>query len=509
MKLSRRISVFTSLLLILTMAIATSFFLIQWFAALRFQLQSQALDLAETISRSAQVVENIVLPNGHYIIQREMEHIRLNTRIESIRIVNIENRVYADALVSRLGTESDSALLSRVLRLGVSMTEEPENDGSARAAAPVYRRGVLQGAVEVELYQGRLFQESKDNLVMMALVTAVLLVAGLVLANRLAALIKRSIFGLEPDEIARLLTQQRLILAHLDRGVVFTDMEGSVSLINDQAKTLLGFPVENGDGALAALESDGPREVAGLNGRVLLRTALPVLDYERQPLGRLAIFEDLTEARRRAEELTGMRQLTTALRSQNHEFMNKLHTISGLIQLGEYGKALEYVSAAAQARGDVTEALTRRIREPSIAGLLLAKYNRAAEARIHVVIDKDSRLSDCSPFIDPEDFAAALGNLIENAYEELLGREDGEIFIGIYEGEDALTAVVEDNGRGIPEEFRDPVSERGKSTKGEGRGFGLAIVREIARRCGATLSMEGNHGTAVEIEIPRKKGATR
>lgn len=36
-----------------------------------------------------------------------------------------------------------------------------------------------------------------------------------------------------------------------------------------------------------------------------------------------------------AEELTGVKNFVEALRVQNHEHMNKLHTIAGLIQLGK------------------------------------------------------------------------------------------------------------------------------------------------------------------------------
>ncbi len=44
-----------------------------------------------------------------------------------------------------------------------------------------------------------------------------------------------------------------------------------------------------------------------------------------------------------AEELTGVRAFIEALRVQNHEYMNKLHTIAGLIQLGKTSEALAYV----------------------------------------------------------------------------------------------------------------------------------------------------------------------
>ncbi len=51
-----------------------------------------------------------------------------------------------------------------------------------------------------------------------------------------------------------------------------------------------------------------------------------------------------------------------SLRAQNHEFMNKLHTISGLIQLEEYDEALQFISDMAKSRNNISNILSHNIK---------------------------------------------------------------------------------------------------------------------------------------------------
>ncbi len=68
---------------------------------------------------------------------------------------------------------------------------------------------------------------------------------------------------------------------------------------------------------------------------------------------------------------------------------------------------------------------------------------------------------------------------------------------------------VSDNGLGIDEEYRERVFrvfER-LSTRGEGTGIGLAIVRRIAESCGGRAWMEAtpHGGCCLVFELPAEK----
>lgn len=78
-------------------------------------------------------------------------------------------------------------------------------------------------------------------------------------------------------------------------------------------------------------------------------------------------FEDLTEVRKMAEELTGIKKMAWSLRAQNHEFMNKLHTISGLVQLEEYDEAVKFINVIASSKKNITTIISDKIRDVSLA----------------------------------------------------------------------------------------------------------------------------------------------
>ncbi|MFP3360038.1 Spo0B domain-containing protein, partial [Planococcus sp. SIMBA_143] len=89
------------------------------------------------------------------------------------------------------------------------------------------------------------------------------------------------------------------------------------------------------------------REEMTFGNKVLMISKVPVSVGE-ETVGTLAVFQDRTEVSLMAEELTGVKNFVDALRVQNHESMNRLHTIAGLIQLDQKEKALDYVFEVSQ-----------------------------------------------------------------------------------------------------------------------------------------------------------------
>lgn len=112
-----------------------------------------------------------------------------------------------------------------------------------------------------------------------------------------------------------------------------------------------------------------------VSGKVIMSSRIPIV-MKKKVIGAVAIFQDRTEAAKMAEELTGVRNFVEALRVQNHEHMNKLHTIAGLIQLGKSEKALQLAFQASTEQENVTEFLHRSIQNDAAAGLLLSKIRR-------------------------------------------------------------------------------------------------------------------------------------
>ncbi|MDQ0884953.1 sensor histidine kinase regulating citrate/malate metabolism [Paenibacillus sp. V4I9] len=94
-----------------------------------------------------------------------------------------------------------------------------------------------------------------------------------------------------------------------------------------------------------------------------------------------------------------------------------------------------------------------------------------------------------------------MGNLIENAFDALK-EKDGkkEVFISIEQDDEVLSILVEDNGKGMSEETKQRMFERGFSTNvGESRGIGLYLIHNIVNKCGAHLEVESTVGVGTSF----------
>ncbi|MFM9428763.1 signal transduction histidine kinase [Variovorax sp. GrIS 2.14] len=106
----------------------------------------------------------------------------------------------------------------------------------------------------------------------------------------------------------------------------------------------------------------------------------------------------------------------------------------------------------------------------------------------------------------PNDLSTALTNLIDNAIYWLIHHKikSPRIVISGVKGEDKSVLYVEDNGAGIPEEFRDQLFDVGFTLKPSGTGLGLSIAREAIFRSGGDLTIaHSDQGTRFLITLPK------
>jgi len=222
----------------------------------------------------------------------------------------------------------------------------------------------------------------------------------------------------------------------------------------------------------------------------------------QEVIGVLSSFEDLTDVKLMAEELIGYSSLIDELRAQNHEFNNRLHTISGLIQLEEYSAVLDYITELRENKIQISNLIRDKIKNNYIAAILLGKYNKAEEAKVKLMINDESYLFENLLNVEHDDLCSIIGNLLDNSIEELIGKDKGVIELFILSDEQGVEIVVEDNGSGIDEEVFDHMYERGITTKQGSRGTGLFIVKEIVDIYGGDIEVTQDNGTQWKVKIP-------
>ncbi|NLG83854.1 MAG: sensor histidine kinase [Firmicutes bacterium] len=346
---------------------------------------------------------------------------------------------------------------------------------------------------------------------------------GLVLAwagsYLLARNIKRSIYGMEPVEIASVLNERNAILQSTFEGIIAVNKTGYITLVNQEAQKLLPKGFEALSRKIADLLPDPSiGQVLSTGEAVYTRQHLlgeTLVFYNAVPIkvhhevtGAVITLRDLTEFQKVAAELVELKSYTQALRAQSHEFINKLHTISGLIQMGRHDQALEQLHETAQIHQDLITFLLRTIRSANVSGILLGKFNRANELNIRFNLSRASRLERISA-IPETDLVCIIGNLIENALEALkeYDREDKQVWVKIKERKNFLSILVVDNGPGIPKPIRHLIFERGFTTKaGTNKGLGLALIKQCTTNLRGSIRFRSDRLTAFLVRIPFPKG---
>jgi sensor histidine kinase regulating citrate/malate metabolism len=440
----------------------------------------------------------------------------LATRAESARSVAGTTYVLITDAEGRLLTGPDAG---RSAALGTSNALSGRSwvgivdDGTASLVAhvPVLSEdnGSVVGLVVVgQTYPtlGEQLRSATPNLLTYLLVGTMLGVIGsLLLARR----IKRQTLGLEPREIVGLVEHREAMLRGIKEGVIGTDGGDRVTLVNDEAVRLLGLRTGSvgrslhGQGIptplLEALTGrvTGPDQVVLRDDRVLVLNRMPVVVRGR-PVGSVTTLRDRTELVALQRELDVSRNATDTLRAQAHEFTNRMHTIAGLIELGEYDEVVRYITRASAAHASLTRDVTSRIGDPALAALLIAKASLASEQNVQLRVATTSTLESVDEGL-ASDLATVVGNLVDNALDALPAA--GWVEVEVREDGADIVVNVRDSGPGVAPELAQEVFRQGYTTKPSHGGLGLALTRLICVRRGGSIEVAGSAFTA-RIPLP-------
>lgn len=202
----------------------------------------------------------------------------------------------------------------------------------------------------------------------------------------------------------------------------------------------------------------------------------------------------LQDAYAQLEDLNG------TLRAQRHDFMNHLQVVFSLLELEDYKEAADYIE---RVYGDIRRvSRTLKTAHPSINALLAAKVGDCESRGIHVNLQIESPWSDLP--IEGWEMCRVLGNLIDNAMDALRQTPEPQLTIRLSESVQSYTFTIANNGPMIPQSIAERIFQRGFSTKGEGRGMGLSIVRNIIEEDGGHLTLSSDeHETRFDGLIPK------
>jgi PAS domain S-box-containing protein len=336
------------------------------------------------------------------------------------------------------------------------------------------------------------------------------------------------------------------ILASMDRGVVTTDRQGTITSINSAGIELLGVDFECVGRPLGCISSaDIPlgdvyrqvteRGVAVRDRDLALNRAGSILrlrvdghalkDIQGRALGCVIHIRDVTERVLLEERMGRMEKfisLATLASGLHHEIKNPLTALSIHIQL------LEETLAAGKDSDSVDELVGVLKTEVTRLNGVLENFRSFANLqRLTVqptdalgVVEKVIRLirpqaaqqgvqilllhpeTELPPIpLDAEKLEQVILNLVINALEAM--PRGGSLTISVKVEGREFQVSVKDSGTGIPSEIQRNLFQPYFSTKDKGSGMGLALSEKLVGQHGGHIGYRtGPEGTCFNITIP-------
>lgn len=343
--------------------------------------------------------------------------------------------------------------------------------------------------------------------------------------------LKRRLLGYEPDTFSSMFRIRDNILESTYDGIMAADSNLNIQFANKAAKKLLGCDEESCDAKVSLIQQNvfADRFLSEViktgnaafgiqheteNGTALMVDCVPVKE-DGIISGAVAILHDRTEYTKLMEELSGTKYLVDSMRANNHDFTNKLHVILGLIQIGEYDKAVSYIENISIIQRETLSTVMHAVDNASFAALLIGKIARASECNVKFILKEGIRFKSSEVAVPSEALVTIAGNLIDNALDamnmNLNNDRPRELEFGVFTkpgteadaGNGELLLTVRDTGCGIPDDIKDRIFEKGFSTKGTGRGVGMYHTKQLVESLGGTISFvsEQDVGTSFMVQL--------
>lgn len=387
---------------------------------------------------------------------------------------------------------------------------------------PIYYNNTIVGVASVGF-----LQQHVDNLIYLylfqaALVIIILLLLMLYGSNWFSNYIQKKLSGMSPSQIAQAYQLRKGILNSVAEGVIAVDIHGITMVINHQATKILGiekakeelfgkpitqycYPSEFFSPKLG--EETIAETTININGETLLASRTIMEDADNI-IGYVVSFR-----RRNATAILQLMANQIAkerddLRAITHEYANNVAVVSGMLEMGLVDKAKAFIHKESHALQEDISQLTTNFHS-LIAALILSKKRRAHELGFMLTIIDGSSLSlERSP-LSPNEIAAILGNLLDNAYEAIAKtNRKGKIELFATDFGHEIIIEVSDNGIGIADERKNQIFIDGYTSKSDlnlPHGVGLALIENLTHKAHGQIIVEDNdqNGTIFSLFIPK------
>lgn len=336
---------------------------------------------------------------------------------------------------------------------------------------------------------------------------------------------KQTFFDYEPEFIVNKFREYELVFNSIRDGIVVVDKNMHITMINDSACQVLSMrefgrdeyvrhPLSRYSATLNHLLSDSDKVFAQhevMLGNVNHHVNIYPLNIGKVFSGYVITFFVSLTPNEMEKELAYLRSYSALLRSKTHEYSNRLNVLSGMLQMGNYQQAIEFVQQETDRYQLVVNRIVRTIADSAVAGILLAKFNKAEEMGVKFTVDADSSLAIYDRNI-AEKLVTINANLIDNALlAAWQNRKQVAPRVSLYISDRGphIIIEVEDSGSGIPTDLEDKILDFGVSSKqgNETCGIGLYLVNQLVEYLNGSIDWErsDNHTTIFSVYLDKKE----
>jgi PAS domain S-box-containing protein len=319
---------------------------------------------------------------------------------------------------------------------------------------------------------------------------------------------------------------RRAIVAESDDLVAIVDEDERVVAVNDATEQTLGVDRDTicgeslqttfDTGVDSLSEADTYELTTAAGRRTFDAQVVPLRDGRDRVQGYLVSLRDVTERQIRTQRLAVLNRVL------RHNLSNKLTSIRGYTRhlAEEYDD--EYAQRAATAAADLVgtsktareaqqifdrEAGTERV---SLAEIVETAVDNVTEETTAATdadrsVTLETTVPDQTVELEARLLRVAVENLLENAVQHHDGDPEVEVSATVdEEGSFPLVVRVTDDGPGLPDHERAPISAGEETALQHGSGVGLWVVEWAVTRLGGTVTFAENEprGTVVELRLP-------
>ncbi|MDX1300808.1 sensor histidine kinase [Photobacterium sp.] len=514
----------SAIVIVVTTAI---FFLLQ--NSYQKGIAARGLELARVIAHDPMVIRAVDAKNKqqNYDLQNYMEDIRARTDASFIVVVDKNAMRLSHPTLDKLGKHFIGDDIYPALESGNEYSSVASGSlGKAiRNFSPIYLDGKVIGAICIGYLSEKTFDILLQQYGHIGLLIGIVYLLGIGTTVSFVFKMKRTFLDYEPEFIVNKFREHEMVLDSIRDAIIAVDSHMNIATINNSAIKMLSMgildrydyvnhPLSRYSTQLShlVLTNQGVFHQGELSiGKLKYKANVYPINTAKGLLGHaIVLYPDLAHSELE-HEVTYLKNYAELLRSKTHEYSNKLNVLSGMLQIGKYDEAVDFIQQETDRYQSIIRNIVLSVADSAVAGLLLAKFNKASEIGVKYTIDVDTNLSSYEKNIS-EKLVTMLGNLIDNALLaawQNRDKADPEVHVYLSDRSHHIILEIQDSGAGIPEDISEHILEFGVSSKhnDEQSGIGLYLVKQLVNYFHGSVDWERTeqHTTLFSIYLDKNE----